>query len=440
MQKNLRYGSLIALAMTLGMPLAAVAEPTVIRVEARRSATADEAAARWRAEFPDVVTFPLPGDWVAIGLGPMEREDANARMAELKAERRIPADSFLAAPGEAVALTPADAVPEVAAEPAAELPAPAPPPGHFINIQSFPTRAEADAALAAWRETFPEAALMELPGGAFTVTLGPMEEATAAAWLTAFKSAGTVPRDAFVTTAEPLGSVAVPGSAPDLPPPGEAQMPPLDQVQRALRWAGLYDGAIDGKDGPMTREAIEAQVVQGRLAPDAPTAMSRLIEQREAWRAEMGLSELRDDHTGLSAIAPMDRLEFDRTQRALSIYRPTGDSGAALILFSQPGGQQEMLDLAGLVTALGWVPKPDRQVSDGRITLKGQDATHIGYAEGRVADGRAEGFVLIWPLEDARNQPRIAAEISDSLTRFAPAETDEAAEQTVPDVTLPAGN
>ena len=136
MQKTVRYGSLIAIAMTLGLPLAAVAEPTVIRVEARRSATAHEAAARWRAEFPDVVTFPLPGDWVAIGLGPMEREDANARMRQLKAERRIPADSFLAAPGEDVALTPADAVPEaapesgaeLAAEPAAPPPPPSPPP------------------------------------------------------------------------------------------------------------------------------------------------------------------------------------------------------------------------------------------------------------------------------------------------------------------------
>ena len=28
-----------------------------------------------------------------------------------------------------------------------------------------------------------------------------------------------------------------------------------------------------------------------------------------------------------------------------------------------------------------------------------------------MADGRAEGFVLIWPVEDAENQPRVAAEI-----------------------------
>ena len=201
-------------------------------------------------------------------------------------------------------------------------------------------------------------------------------------------------------------------------------MPPLEEILRALRWAGHYDGPIDGKDGPMTQKAIAEEIVRLRASPDTATAMAELIRRREAWRAEIGLTQLRDDHTGLELPAPMDRLQFDRSERALSIYGPKDGSGAALILFSQPGGQQEMLDLAGLVTALGWVPRPERDVSQGRITLDGRNATHIGHAEGRVADGRAEGFVLIWPVEDGENQPRVAAEIADSLTRFAPAATD----------------
>ena len=37
-------------------------------------------------------------------------------------------------------------------------------------------------------------------------------------------------------------------------------MPPVAEVQRALRWAGLYDGALDGQSGPATRAAIDARV------------------------------------------------------------------------------------------------------------------------------------------------------------------------------------
>ena len=425
----------VALALAgIAAPLAALAEPVMIRVEARRGAEAQVAAQEWAARFPQVVTFPLAGGWTGIALGPMERTEADTLIAAAKANGRIPKDSFIAAPAETLTPVAADAaVPAAGAAPdatnaaATAEPAPAPEPAapdHYIRLQSLRTRAEADAALAEWRATFPEAGLAQLPNDWFAVTLGPMEEPVAAAWLTVFRNAGRAPKDAFVTPAADLGAVVDAGTAPNLPGPGSAEMPPLEDVQRALRWAGSYDGAIDGKDGPKTREAIAAQVVAERAAPDAGTAMRRLMERREAWRVQMGLSELRDDHTGLQAIAPMDRLEFDRTQRALSIYRPKGESGAALILFSQPGGQQEMLDLAGLVTALGWVPRPERDVAPARITLNGRNATHIGHAEGRVADGRAEGFVLIWPVEDAENQHRVAAEIADSLTRFAAAATD----------------
>ena len=40
--------------------------------------------------------------------------------------------------------------------------------------------------------------------------------------------------------------------------------------------------------------------------------------------------------------------------------------------------------------------------------------------EGKVIDGRAQGFVLIWPISDPEDQHRLAAEISDNLARFAP--------------------
>ena len=321
---------------------------------------------------------------------------------------------------------PADATETAATEPAAATPEAPPPPAQvFIRIESSADRAKAEEILAEYRKTLPEAGLWTLPNGRHVIAVGPFDELPGEAWLTAFKNAKAVPRDAFLTPATDIGTVAIAGAtpAPGVIHPQESDplpMPPLEDIQRALRWAGHYDGAIDGKDGPMTQSAIASEIVRLRAAPDAATAMAELIARREAWRQSMGLTVLQDPHTGLSLPVPMEKLQFDRAERALSIYGPKNGSGAALILFSQPGGQQEMLDIAGLVTALGWVPQPERKVERGSVTLDGRNQTHIGHAEGKVIDGRAQGFVLIWPISDPEDQHRLAAEISDNLARFAP--------------------
>lgn len=480
-----RFAFVIGAALPLGFGAAAQAEDVVIRIEAKRGAEAARASAEgWGATFPDVVTFPLADGWIGIALGPMPREAAAARLEQLKQERKVPGDSFLsaaegrdltpvagaapAAPGApeaptgnastfrqgagqpaeedgepavgdlagedaATAATPESAAAETApgtapenTTAAAPEPAPEPAPAQFfLRLESSTDRARAEELLAKWRETLPEAGLWTLPNGRSAIAFGPMDEATGTAWLKAFKAAGAVPKDAFLSPGEEMGEIAIIGKVPELgaPPAPDAApvpMPPLEDIQRALRWAGHYDGGIDGKDGPKTRAAIAEEIVRLRASPDTATAMAELIRRREAWRAEMGLTELRDSHTGLALPAPMDKLQFDRAERALSIYGPKDGSGAALILFSQPGGQQEMLDLAGLVTALGWVPAPQRQVERGSVTLDGSNQTHIGHAEARVVEGRVQGFVLIWPISDPEDQHRLAAEISDNLTRFAP--------------------
>ncbi|MCF3974110.1 peptidoglycan-binding domain-containing protein [Paracoccus salsus] len=444
-----RFGVMVLAAV---LPVAGFAQDAVIRIEAKRGEqAAAEAASAWGQRFENVVTFPLARGWVAVALGPLTPEQAAARLAELKAAGRIPADSFVAVPPASVTLSPAgsasagDGATEMPQDalvedvPAEEVPevvpveeVPAQPdmaaPGSYIRLQSVQSADEADAALALWRETFPEAGLWALPGGWWSVALGPLTPAAAQAWLAAFKAGGDLPGDAFASDASEMGQVVDAGRTPDLPAPEEsAEMPPLDQVQRALRWAGHYDGAMDGQAGPRTREAIARAVADLRISPDAGTAMRALIDRRQNWRGEMGLTTLRDEATGLSVNAPMEKLAFDRAERALSIYGPKDESGAALILFSQPGGQQELLDLSGLVTALGWVPQPDRTIEPGHILLEGANEHHRSRAEGWVRDGRAEGFVLIWPAGDAQNQSRLAAELSDSFRRFGPAANDTAA-------------
>lgn len=443
---------LAILLLTVALPGMAAAEDVYIRIEAKRGTDAAlAAAAGWQERVGDLpaVIFPLSASWTAIALGPLPREVAETRIAALKEAGTIPADSLLA-PAEGIqasavtdgradqtgAASITETAGEAAGEPAAAsastagvapateavaVPA-AVVPERFIRLEAFQDRVEADAALAKWRETIPEAGLWQLPNGWFGVAVGPMTEAASDQWLAALKAGKAIPDDSLTAPAAEMGSNAVPGTAPEWPENPETlpEMPPLAEVQELLKWAGLYDGEVDGKSGPQTRAAIAAGVASQRAAADPALAMLKLQESREAWRGQMGLAPMTDDYTGLSLTAPMQRLQHERTERALSIYGPKDESGAALILFSQPGGQQEMLDMAGLVTALGWVPAPERVTSKGKATLSGRNDTHIGRAEARVVDGQVEGWVLIWPVEDAANAPRIAAEIRDSFARAKP--------------------
>lgn len=490
----------VVVALSVAAP--ALAEPVVLRIEAKRGVESEAAIAAWAGRFPNVVAFQLPGGWTGIGLGPMERAAAEAEMARLKAAGEIPGDSFIApAPAEVVAAAAPDAgaapaesgaaegmaagnpaagastfvapgadaaaspeaaddspaqppaseeaateaaaseaaAPEVAANapeaadrttdappsdtaeaspPNGQGPATAPTaptPGDYLRLQRFDTREAADTALQTWRSDFPEAGLYQQPDGGYAITLGPLAPEAAAAWLTAFRNAERVGRPGAVLPAAELGTAIEPGQPIDLPGPGTAEMPALIEIQRALRWAGHYEGRIDGKDGPQTQAAIAAEVLGLRAAPDAASAMQALIDRRVAWNAQMGLTRLDDPQTGLSVMAPMDRLQFDRNEQGMSIYGPKDGSGAALILYAAPGGQQEMLDFTGLVTALGWVPAPERKIDPGHARLKGENETHIGQAEARVENGRVEGVVLIWPKMDAADQPRVAGEMLDSL-------------------------
>lgn len=527
-------------ALSVALTGAALAEQVLIRIEAKRDPAAAQAAAQGWAEQlgaeagAPVVVLPLPGGWTGIALGPLERDEAAARMGALKNAKAIPADSFVSAQNmsraepvviaqsadaaaaeiateaepvaesgaaaqateaaveaEAVAETEAEiapqapdaaepapvAQPEAAAEPAPAIeaePAPAaasqpepaeaapatdtqssqaeetaesepaeaerieaappealPETGDYIRLEAKRDEAEGREALAKWRAEFPEAGLWKLDSGWYAVAIGPMGRESAQSWLAGFKSAGRIPDDAFISAQDDLGAPVDAGAAPDTsalpePPPPPPVMPDTIEVQRALRWAGYYNGPIDGKAGKGTNDAIAAEMkAEGIEDQDPAAAMVALVERRAQWREGAGLSRVEDAASGLALDLPEAKVAFQRSEGPLVIYGPKDDSGAALVLLSRKGNSTDLSDLAGLVTALGWVPQPERHVTRDRFTLKGANAAHQSYAEATLVNGVIQGFVLIWPASDAETAHRLAIEISDSLQRIGPPQAPE---------------
>lgn len=296
----------------------------------------------------------------------------------------------------------------------------------YIQLEAKRDEVAAQEVLAKWRAEFPEAGLWRLDSGWYAVAIGPMGRESAQSWLDGFKSAGRIPKDAFISSQTDLGAPVDAGRAPDTanlpePPPAPPVMPDTTEVQRALRWAGHYDGPIDGKAGKGTNDAIAADMAAEGLADaDPAVAMTALVQRRADWRANAGLSRVNDGPSGLSLDLPEAKVEFQRREGPLTIFGPKGESGAAVILLSRKGNSTDLADLAGLVTALGWVPAPERNVTRDRFTLKGANDAHHSFAEATLANGMIQGFVLIWPAADAKTAQRMAAEISDSLRRTGP--------------------
>lgn len=80
---------------------------------------------------------------------------------------------------------------------------------------------------------------------------------------------------------------AAPVGAPEAVPEAAAEYsaPTAEQIQTALKNAGLYDGSVDGKIGPKTTKAVEAFQAQINLKVDGkvgPQTWGKLKEYLNA--------------------------------------------------------------------------------------------------------------------------------------------------------------
>jgi peptidoglycan hydrolase-like protein with peptidoglycan-binding domain len=89
----------------------------------------------------------------------------------------------------------------------------------------------------------------------------------------------SVPSSASVQAQDAVYEVAAESSAPS-----------IEQIQTALKNAGLYEGTVDGKIGPKTTRAIEAFQEQSNLKVDGKVGLKTWGKLKEHLSADASVS------------------------------------------------------------------------------------------------------------------------------------------------------
>ncbi len=302
---------------------------------------AEDRARAYATIFPDVVGFRVASGWYAIALGPYTAAAAADRLARLRADNMVPADSFIAL-GEVyrAPFWPAGVDP-----------------GSLLPLAGAPATAEALAPLPDVPVQDPVAEPVPPP---------PPDE----------------------TVAEARQSEA------DLDREGR------EALQDALKFFGHYTSAIDGAIGPGTRAAMEAwQVAEGLEPTGVLTTKQRaaLLGKRAEIEAKLGLRTVTEEEAGIEIALPLALVAFDRYEPPFVHFAETNGSGLRAVLISQPGDEAALAGLYDVMQTLDVVPVTGpRERRDRSFTIEGGDARVAAYAQAEIDGGFIKGFLLIW--------------------------------------------
>ncbi|MGI1662758.1 serine protease [Palleronia sp. KMU-117] len=351
---------LVATFVSVTLPLRADAqEVRWVQIEARPNLEqALERVRAWDAQLENVSGFRLPSGWYAIALGPFTPEVAQAVRADLRARRAIPADSFVADPGQFRQQYWPEGAGFAAATPViSALPTPDPAP------DAAPT--PLPSVLQPQTETLAEARAAER-----ALTREDREEIQRAlAW------------DGFY-------GAAIDGAF------GQG-------TRRAIEaWQAAQSYPVTG----VLQTAQRNQLVQG-FRDDV---------------ASLGLQTVRDPDAGIEITLPTALVARARAEAPFVHYDPATDDGVKVLLISLPGEATALTALYDIMQTLEIVPLAGPRGIEGRsFTLVGEDATVISQTYAEVRDGAVKGFTLIWPQGDEKRRLRTLAAMQASFAPLA---------------------
>ncbi len=328
----------------------------------------------------------------------------------------------------------------------------------YIQIETHPDLATAEARTEIFAETLDDVRGLQIGSRWYAIALGPYDSETARFRLDALKELGIIPADSylagqdaysrqfypidnigFLTPAVTLddrdgGLVSDPlaETEPSLPTnPGENRRQALqselqlsrDQkldLQRALRYFGYYRGSVDAVFGSGTRRAMAAwQDSNGYEPTNVLTSQQReeITSEYQAALASLGLRTFRDQTAGIEIELPGALVSFDRYEPPFAHYRAIDDSGVTIILVSQTGDEVTLRALYDVLHTLEAVP-PDSnsRLTSRQITISGVGRHGRTSVFATVVEGNVKGFVLIWPIDDDALYETVLEAMHESFT------------------------
>ena len=363
--------NLLSLTLVLwawAMPAAAQSADEVvwIQIEAQSSLRAGTEAARGYAEIlEDVNGFALGGGWYGVALGPYTRVDAETALLSYRRDGLIPRDAFIAE--------------------SSNLRQQFWPVGvNILDLEVAPAPIEAETQIVDTNET---------------------------------------------PTAEPTPVIEVELAEPAGETPAEAQRSERalsreekKDLQRLLQWAGFYSAAIDGSFGRGTRNSMAAwQEANGYDITGILTTTQRaeLLKKYNSILDGLGLEVVRDDAAGIEIKLPTLEVAFEKYESPFAQYKSVGDTGARILLVSQPGDQNTLYGLYDIMQTLEAVPLDGpRERKKNSFVLIGENATMVSETRVSLANGQIKGFTLMWPAGDEERRRRLIGEMDKSLVRL----------------------
>ena len=319
----------------------AVAQSTFIQIEAHNDLEAAQDRSReFAAVLPNVNGFRMGAGWYAIALGPYTDEGAIGQLQNLRAQRRIPADSFL-------------------------------------------------TESAAYSQQF-------YPIGTSTLTAPPVETPAIA------QPTETAAVEAAVVVEPPRDETPAEAQRSERQLSRDERANLQIALQFFGFYSGRIDASFGpGTRGSMADWQAEKGFETTGILTTRQRA--ELLSDYNGVFASIGLAPVRDDVAGIEMELPQAMVAFDRYDPPFAHYTARGDSGVTVLLISQTGDEATLLGLYDIMQTLEIVPlEGERTRRNDRFTLTGENAAIKSYTYAVLTDGTVKGFTLIWPAGEDR--------------------------------------
>lgn len=335
----------------------------------------------------------------------------------------------------------------------------------WLQIEAQPNLTKAQERARAYADSLQNVAGFRVGSGWYAIALGPYAAADADGLLRDYKRSGQIPGDSFIAfeknfreqfwpignsvlggAAIPVGTVTAAPEPVTTPEPAQVTvtepqvtLAPADEtrdealraesklsrdekkaIQVALKWAGTYDGVIDGSFGRGTRGSMAVwQLQKGYEDTGILTTKQReeLFADYNAILEGVGMQTVLDTSAGISIVMPTAITAFDKYEAPFAHYPAKDGSDAQVILISRTGDRDTLYGLYDIMQTLAIVPlgsegKKNRE----NFTLYGSNDKIVSHTEAYLVNGAIKGFTLVWPVGDEERRTRILQEMQKSLS------------------------